>query len=125
MSNTRRAWVAFVVIVFGLLNAGISHDAERELSRRSSFTVGDAIAGARLLYTDDADPRRYFAYANAVLGRPCSGYYVRTEAAWREEFDQGSERDPDLVPDVVPAGPLVPYRDFAVEYPPLFFPAVV
>ncbi len=120
-----RAWIFFVAIVFGLLNAGVDHERERELAHIDSLGIRDAIDGARLLYTDSGDPRRYFAYANAVLGRPCSGYFVRSEAAWGDEFRAGVERDPDQVPDLVPERPLVPYRDFAVEYPPLFFAAVV
>jgi uncharacterized membrane protein len=120
-----RAWIVFVAITFGLLNAGVGHDRERELERRSSLGVADAVSVVRLLYTDSGDPRRYFAYARAALGRSYEGYFVRSEQAWRDEFHEGRERDPDLVPEVVPSRPLEPYRDFAVEYPPLFFPLVV
>ena len=121
-----RAWLAFVAVVVIVLNAGVSHDTERALSApHHELALGDALDGVRLLYTDSADPRRYFAYANAVLGQPCSGYYIRSADAWRAEFAAGVERDPDLVPDLTPAHPLVPYRDFAVEYPPLLFSLVV
>lgn len=119
------AWIAFVAIAFGVLNAGIGHEAERELERKTTLDAADVIDGIRLLYTDSSDPRRYFAYGRATLGRRCSGYFVRSEAAWRREFDEGRERDPDLTPDLVPARALMPYRDFAVEYPPLVFPLVV
>ena len=123
--TARRAWVIFIAIVFGVLNAGVDHATERELASTGVHDARDALDGIRLLYTDSGDPHRYFAYANAILGRPCSGYFVRTEAAWREEFRAGVARDPDAVPELVPTAPLVPYRDFAVEYPPLFFAAVV
>jgi glycosyl transferase family 87 len=124
-SGSAPAWIAFVAITFGVLNAGIGHEAERELEHKTSLDAGDVIDGVRMLYTDSGDPRRYFAYGRAVLGRPYSGYFVRSAAGWRREFDEGRERDPDLFPDLVPAQPLVPYRDFAVEYPPLIFPIFV
>jgi hypothetical protein len=50
------------------------------------------------------DLHRYFAYANATLGRPFDNVYVHTPATSR---------------------PLVPYRDFLVEYPPGFFLAAL
>jgi Glycosyltransferase family 87 len=50
------------------------------------------------------DLHRYFAYANATLGRPFDNVYVHAAATNR---------------------PLVPYRDFFLEYPPGFFLAAL
>ncbi|MQA29353.1 MAG: DUF2029 domain-containing protein [Luteitalea sp.] len=90
-----------------------------------------AIFGVSLMYPTDADIRRYFAYCNAVLGRPYDGFYVRTDEAWKRAFVSGDRTDLDEyarsggVIRVGPPHPLLPYRDFLVEYPPGFFLAVL
>jgi uncharacterized membrane protein len=80
--------------------------------------VAFVISAIRAVGTDDGDIERYLAYANSVLGRPHSTYYVRPSSGWRAD-DMGS--DPDDWPTVRSA-PLAPYRDFSVEYPPGFLP---
>jgi hypothetical protein len=86
---------------------------------------------ASLELATDADVRRYFAYSNAVLGRPYDSFYVRTGAAWKQAFISGDRSTLDeyartgAVIRVGPSRPLLPYRDFFVEYPPGFLLAVL
>jgi hypothetical protein len=65
--------------------------------------------------------RRYFAYAAASRGRPYPSYYVRNADAWRKSFTAAEPYRPDAWPTLHPKQPLVPYRDYLVEYPPGFF----
>jgi hypothetical protein len=64
-----------------------------------------------VILRDDGDTRRYFAYAEAMLGRPYDNYFVRPAS---EAADTASARHET----VMPSGPLAPWRDFEVEYPP-------
>jgi Glycosyltransferase family 87 len=83
--------------------------------------VAGALAEADRYLTESSDLERYLAYSNAVLGRPYHSFYVRPAGAWRDVFDSGVRQKPADFPVVSPARPLVPYRDFLVEYPPGFF----
>ena len=66
------------------------------------------------------DAERYFAYANALLGRPYAGQYVLLTEDAKGAATALSDRL------VQPARPLLPWRDFFVEYPPgMLVPAVV
>ncbi len=112
-------------MVFGLYNAGAPHavsrafdDAVSEGTLRLSPT--NAVDAVRAYLTNDGDIARYFAYCRATLGRPYRAYYVRTLSEWQGAFALG-ETDPEAGPTRVPDAPLLPYRDFLVEYPPGFF----
>ena len=118
----RAAWAAWLAIVFVVYQLGLPHD--RYLAVDAAFDRGGptpgAIETARAYLTNDGDARRYFAYCNALLGRPYESYYVRSIAAWRDAFAAHENRQPEELP-VVGDGRLMPYRDFLVEYPPAFF----
>ena len=58
------------------------------------------------LLRDDGDINRYFAYAEATLGRPYSLYFVRPPGA------AGLQSARDFSRVATPAQPLVPWRDF-------------
>jgi hypothetical protein len=84
--------------------------------------------GLRLLRgypSDDGDVRRAWAYARAMLGRSYPSFYVRTAEGWAAAFARGEPGAEDAWPEVTPAAPLVPWRDFLVEYPPGFFLAAL
>ncbi len=83
------------------------------------------VFGAALWQPTDADVHRYFAYCNAALGRPFNGFYVRSSDSWRDDFIAGRLGRPGDFPTVAPSRPLMPYRDFLVEYPPGFFLAAL
>ena len=101
--------------------------ANRPVARRGGLgaDAGDGIRALRAIGTDDNDIQRYHAYANAVLGLPYQAIYVRPLEGWKVEEapidPKVDPADPEAVPPVVPSRPLVPYRDFLVEYPPGFF----
>ena len=80
-----------------------------------------ALSEAERYMTESADLERYFAYSNAALGRPYQGFYVRTFEEWRRTFEGDAAQRPADRPTVTPPRPLIPYRDFLVEYPPGFF----
>ncbi len=104
----RRAfWALWGLVAFGWLNLqalplpeiGAAPDPSRGLS------------ALLVLQRDDGDTRRYFAYANAMLGRSYDSYFVRPASDAAETVAPKHEL-------AMPAGPLVPWRDFGVEYPP-------
>ena len=74
----------------------------------------------RAYLNNEDDMYRCHAYAQAILGRPYRGYFVRPRRSWDGAFARGVATDPDETPMVTPAAPLVPYRDFLLEYPPGF-----
>ena len=80
---------------------------------------------AALWRNTDDDVHRYFAYCNAALGRPFNSFYVRSYETWQDDFTTGKVGSLIDFPTVVPSRPLVPYRDFLVEYPPGFFIAAL
>ncbi|MSP62361.1 MAG: DUF2029 domain-containing protein [Myxococcales bacterium] len=132
MSPRRQAWwwSAWCFVVFGFFNSCAGHrDAQTtgDLLSSGAWTPspGLALSALRAAGTDDGDINRYLAYANAVLGRPYQGYYVRPLEGWKVDASvlaTGRDvNDPEATPPVRPDAPLVPYRDFLVEYPPGFF----
>ena len=121
---TRRrvaAWCAWLAVVFVVYELGLPHDRERAVA--AAYDRGDSpgiVETARAYVTNDGDARRYFAYCNALLGRPYESYFVRSVAAWRDAFAVHEDIPPEALP-IRDDGPLMPYRDFLVEYPPAFF----
>ena len=101
--------VIALVMVAAVLASGYRHRG-----------FGGELREAERYLTQSSDLDRYFAYANATLGRPYQRFYVRPADQWRQTFTAGAPRWP-LEPIVTPARALVPYRDFLVEYPPGFF----
>ncbi|HEY6174346.1 MAG TPA: hypothetical protein VIX73_07890, partial [Kofleriaceae bacterium] len=110
-------WFAWCAVVLGLFNTCATH-AERVRVERDiaagAWSASLVVQAARSVGTDDGDIARYFAYSNAILGRPYAAYYVRPAAGWRAD---DIANDPALSPTAT-SDPLVPYRDFSVEYPP-------
>lgn len=121
-------WVPWAAVVFGLYNAGADRAEVRRVEAeiaagRMRPTFATRLLPLRAFYADDGDVGRYEAYAAATLGRAHERFFVRAMSEWLESFRRPNpEGDPDgASPKVVPPRPLVPYRDFAVEYPPGFF----
>lgn len=132
MSPPRRglAWVVWFAVVLGLFNSCAGHVESRDtgqwlLAGGWAPTPATGIRALRAIGSDDGDIQRYHAYANAVLGLPYQATFVRPLEGWKVEERQIDPKadaiDPAEVPPVAPARPLVPYRDFLVEYPPGFF----
>ena len=129
-ATARWAWAAWLVLTFGLWNSCASHAGARwsegQLARGGyPLTPAFALAALRGAGTDDGDISRYLAYSNATLGRPYQPRYVRPLEGWTgPEPEHAAGADPDdprETPPRHPGRPLVPYRDFSVEYPPGFF----
>lgn len=119
-------WVAWAAVLSALSWGGVSHERERFLRSpegRATFSLSPRrlLEEVRIDLTNDADIRRYFAYANAALGRPHQRAFVRPLSSWLEAFASGARPDPDLEGIASPPAPLLPYRDYLVEYPPGFF----
>ena len=122
------AW-AFVLAVLSF--GGVTHQRERFLRSpegRKTLSLSPArlLEEVRLDWVNDGDALRYRAYVDAALGRPYQSYYVRTLAQWLSSFAGGDAAlepadDPDHSPVATPPHPLVPWRDYLVEYPPGFF----
>ncbi|HEY1912911.1 MAG TPA: glycosyltransferase 87 family protein [Vicinamibacterales bacterium] len=102
--------VALSVLAVTLLTSGCSQP-----------NLSGAFAEAERYMTESADLERYFAYSNAALGRPYQRFYVRSVEEWHQTFEGNAAQRPADRPTVTPTRPLVPYRDFLVEYPPGFF----
>ena len=108
-------------LVFG----GTTHQERRSVERdlaagRFHATPANVVRGLRAYLTNEDDMYRCWAYAQAILGRPYRGYFLRSRAEWDTAFARGEATDPDATAMVTPARPLVPYRDFLLEYPPGF-----
>ena len=121
---------AWMGVVFVLFNSCASHrDAMTVWSeyKRGALSLSseNVLRAVRAGGTDDGDVARYLAYANALLGRPYQDYFIRGVVGWQQDdrarLAGPDPRDPHITPPVVPAAPLVPWRDFSVEYPPGFF----
>jgi hypothetical protein len=97
-------WAALALLTPGLrlVNLVVAPEAQ---------TVADAGSDLPDLETVFADVPRYYAYAQAILGRPYDSYYIRPVEGWRE--DRGP---PHRL--VTPDHALTPWRDFSFEYPP-------
>lgn len=127
MLASRRAWALWALVLFAVFNSGVSHEEMLENARQMregqlTLGLGSALTTVRAYFTDDWDSRRYLAYCGAALGRPFDRSYVRTMEEWRAEFEAASGGAVAAPAGPVTTGrPLVPYRDFAVEYPPGFF----
>ena len=123
-----RARIAWALVVFGVLAIAAAPPTTMARDFRLALEDGqvdlagpDLLRGVRVYLTDELDAQRYLAYADAVLGRPYQPYFIRSLDAWQAHVSTyGGDPEPDQ-PRVTPHGPLVPYRDFAVEYPPGFF----
>ncbi len=119
MPRPAQLWVVWLVVVFGAMNVfGMPLESWR--LPRDGETIDWETAQARqtpierLLTTlrCGQDVARYFAYAEATLGRPYRAFFVQPPGGTAS----GSAHDWSRT--VVPQRPLVPWRDFAVEYPP-------
>lgn len=126
----RTGWLLLAAALAVVSVGGISHDHKRFL-RSPEGKATFALTPPRLLeelridLVDDGDALRYRAYVDAALGRPHQAYYVRTASQWLASFRAGERVDPDDSPATAPGRPLLPYRDYLVEYPPGFFLAAV
>jgi hypothetical protein len=110
----RTLWLIWLVVAFGALNVfGPSRDswwlASNSTTASSRVRVFETLM---LMLRDDNDIDRYFAYAQATLGRPYAADLARPPDLL------GVEGEPDLSRIASPRRPLVPWRGFFVEYPP-------
>ncbi len=118
--------VALGLVLVFLVFGGTTHEGRRAVERdiasgHFAVTPANVVRGLRAYLTNEDDMYRCWAYAQALLGRPYRSYFLRTRPQWDEAFARGEATDPDTMPVVTPPRPLVPYRDFLVEYPPGFF----
>ncbi|MCI4677707.1 hypothetical protein K9U39_02720 [Rhodoblastus acidophilus] len=118
-------WLLWLALVFGWFNLyGPSLSSYRTPADGANVTAQqiasrlNALEFLGVLARNDFDTSRYFAYANAMLGRPYSSFFVRTPAQWRAAHGVSGQADAGAFPKVTPERPLRPWRDFVVEYPP-------
>ena len=111
------------LVVFGAFNIyGPSLWSYQPASKTEQMTQAELIEHLTplqfvgILLRNDGDTGRYFSYANAILGRPYGGFYVRPMTAWTESEDENAAQRQTAL--VHPDRPLLPWRDFSVEYPP-------
>jgi hypothetical protein len=107
MGNRSSLWAIWAFVAFVVLNIQARPNAEIAATDHPAPGLGALL----VLLRDDGDTRRYFAYASAMLGRPYDGFYVRSGA---DASDTQTAHHELITPD----GPLIPWRDFEVEYPP-------
>ena len=117
MSSRSWLWLCWFVLAFGVLNVygpppedrlqqDVSSSASEPSKLKAAFDV------FLTLQRGGQDAERYFAYANALLGRPYSPQYVLPTEDARGLATPSGDRL------VQAARPLLPWRDFSVEYPP-------
>ena len=97
-------WLVWALVAFVALNV---YAPREESVTRAAALPPPGWAAVLTLLRDDIDTRRYYAYANAMLGRSYDRFFVHAS--------QDDVADHALV---TPDRPLIPWRDFAVEYPP-------
>jgi len=125
VSSRSWLWLCWFLLAFGALNV-YGPPPEDRLRQDVSQGAGEpsllksAFDAFLTLQRGGRDAERYFAYANAMLGRPYAGQYVLlTEDATGVATALAGRL-------VQPARPLLPWREFSVEYPPgMLVPAVV
>jgi|SRR5450631_834514 len=126
MRSRGAGWILWVAIVFGLFNSNLRHaDFGRVDAQIRAKQWPGLIPAIRGYCTNDGDIRRYFSYVQAALGRPYQSYFVRSAETWREQFAANEPYRPDELPILTPPHPLMPYRDYLIEYPPGFFLATL
>ena len=116
-------WLLWLAMVFGLFNCyGPPVWSYQPKDRTEQMTKPEILDGMTLfqllgvIVRNDSDTRRYSAYANAILGHPYNPYYVRPMKDWTHiEGVKTQYRQNDIAK---PEHPLLPWRDFSVEYPP-------
>ncbi len=124
MNSTRRLWAIWCLLVFGLFNlygpalsSYRTPDDPPEVSSRTVALRLDTLQMLGVLVRNDGDTARYFSYADAMLGRPYSSFYVRKMEDWTVAAPI-EEPSPGAFAIVTPERPLLPWRDFSMEYPP-------
>ncbi|MGO9428913.1 hypothetical protein, partial [Rhodoblastus sp.] len=124
MNSTRKLWTIWCLLVFGLFNLyGPSLSSYRtpddppEVPGRTVALRLDTLQMLGVLARNDGDTARYFSYANAMLGRPYSSFYVRKMEDWTVAAS-AEEPNAGAFAIVTPERPLLPWRDFSMEYPP-------
>ncbi|MBT9584523.1 DUF2029 domain-containing protein [bacterium] len=121
MSRQAKLWALWSLVVFGLFNFGLNHEARKETLASAQRTPLDWLRLARCYLTDDYDVQIYLAYCNASLGRAYPPALVRPFEDWVTTGFAQPVEEPEGWP-VQPGGArLMPYRDFLVEYPPGLF----
>jgi hypothetical protein len=121
-----RLWLVWLLVAFGALNVfGPPLEAWRRpgdaepIDWKALKERQTPIERVMTTLRDDGDVERYFAYAAATLGRPYAADFVRPAGAAQPE------RPPDPSRIATPGRPLVPWRDFAVEYRPAMMVAAL
>lgn len=124
MKSTRMLWFLWVLLVFGAFNCYgpplASYRRDGDPADISAQTIADRMTPLQMLgvlVRNDGDTGRYFSYANAMLGRAHASYYVRPMEGWTKT-EPDSAQPAQAWPIVTPPGPLKPWRDFSMEYPP-------
>jgi hypothetical protein len=112
-----RFWPHLLAVAFlnvGYHRAQFSPEERQQLYQRflrdpAGATLADPVAAVRVHHVRDGDEMLYLAWADLMLGRPYDREYLAEE----------SDPTIDLLPVSGASGRLVPYRDFAFQYPPL------
>ena len=116
-----RLWLVWLIVAFGALNAfsplldAFRSDKSAPAAESLTNYYDILVAGLR----EDGDISHYFAYTEATLGRPYVADFVRPP-------EQAGRSGPlDIFSMTTPTRPLIPWRDFVVEYPPgMMIPAL-
>ena len=110
-------WLCWFALAFGVMNV-YGPPLGEPASQGSPAANGQLPPTSALLQTflrlqrGGDDIERYFAYANAALGRPYLAKHIRLT-------DEGRSVASTAAGGVAtPSRPLRPWRDFSVEYPP-------
>jgi Glycosyltransferase family 87 len=117
VTSLLRFWPHLLVVLF--LNVGYHRaqfsDADRAalyqrfLRDPMGATLADPVAALRVHHVRDGDEILYLNWANYMLGRPADVAFMR----------ELSDEKIDLLPLRPDRSPLLPYRDFVFQYPPL------
>jgi hypothetical protein len=120
-ARRRWLWLGWLVLVFGVLNIyGQPIESFRTKSDPPSVSIDSLSKRTSFLdrilidLRDDSNARYYYSVAQAALGRPYQPRYVQPYDGALLGAAPGA--DDDKI--VAPPRPLLPWRDFLLEYPP-------
>lgn len=112
----RYLWLACLAVFWGLFQAGLPQTIAHNLISHQSDPL---TRGAFYFQTQTAEELFYRSFGEMAMGRPPDRGFLAEHRG-----DLGAFTSAMLGPETLD-GPVLPYRDYVAEYPPVNFPVIV
>ena len=111
--------LAVFVVLFGLFNSGLDDQIADKMPRPQSSVWMEPIDRLAFHYRRETrEERFYHCFGQMALGREHDRDFLEEHRGDLGEYEPGM-----LGPDLT-TGPILPYRDYIAEYPPVNFPLI-